>query len=1259
MNAEADDEQDAEPKAELQGQSMQASALDQSSTTPEDAAGDREADTSAEPADDATAEDYRTGDDTTPDPVYEPDTSKPLYAQGRSDLKPRADDEVDARTKAQVELQKQSQQIFEVRQPAGAATEDDTAEGDRPAPVYEPDTSKPLYAQGRADLKPRASDEQDARAKAQAELKQQSQQTFTPAVSASEAVTKMRAEGKLQSDSSAASSSSAAPAATSAASDQSGPASPPKTGGRAPPGEREAREKAMVEFNRKSQEQQPVTGISSDVAKSRPQAPGQKPDQRLAAERKPLSDQGRTQDLAKGLAEASMSAEPTWAQAQPQRSPSRARQPSPFQAQQGASSMSTTDSAATSLSPASQPQNPFQNLVTAFQGFFGGQAAASSPSLGTSFAPDQASPPALSTTQQAQISPADASSAQRMAASSQALAAGKGEGRVRTEVPVKRYTDVALDGDVTDFVRERGLRAPLLLLAGLAASAAQTLEPLWPVQLDSRGRKRPAPSDDEPLDWQRYQKYDVFNDLLTAAAASPAAQGEQNSPFRALVNMVPQQGVPKYDFLRNVLQGVVDSPADSGPAGTVGPDGKAVRSKYDPFHTLLQRAQADPTWPTEGPGLDPLAAALQDGKLPWKPITSKYDPFQAIFSAEDPTGSSPAPLDPLGSLAQQARQPKKAPEQAARTKLDPFQNLFKVEEPNSEAPALDPLGNLLKDVRQPRPPSVDSKYDPFQAIFNAEGPSSKASTLDPLGNLLQNVRQPTSPSVESKYDPFQAIFNAEGPSSEASTLDPLGNLLEYARQPQWQSVDSKYDPFQAIFNAEGPSSEASTLDPLGNLLQNARQPTSPSVQSKYDPFQAIFNAEGPSSEASTLDPLGNLLESARQPQWQSVDSKYDPFQAIFTAAGPGADTSSLDPLGNLLQAVRLPKQASVDSKYDPFQAMFRAQGPGAGAATLDPVGALLHKGRQPWSSINSKYDPFQAMFNARGGTGEAELDPLPHVIRGIKARAHLALHRRGPGAVPSRLDKYDLVQQVLASNAPAGPVPGFDPVGSLLKSDWVRERRAKRQQARWRPAALEADEETGPGRAPVGQHQARQRAMAALQSRAKQPSGDGQQEQLSQGGRAEPAEHEARQQAMAELQRRTKQPGAALDTQPDDQQDAADRPSEWAGFIYNPYSGDLLPPEDGEDEGDQDTPQPGRSDPAYGPRRSGGGGGSGKPQFVSANPFRGPSSIKRPTQVQALGATAAAMAALSPEAAEAAAPAAAVPKATYDALTVLMHLGCM
>lgn len=46
---------------------------------------------------------------------------------------------------------------------------------------------------------------------------------------------------------------------------------------------------------------------------------------------------------------------------------------------------------------------------------------------------------------------------------------------------VQRYEEVNLPGNVDEYVRARGLRAPLLLLAGLAASAAQTAEPLWPV----------------------------------------------------------------------------------------------------------------------------------------------------------------------------------------------------------------------------------------------------------------------------------------------------------------------------------------------------------------------------------------------------------------------------------------------------------------------------------------------------------------------------------------------------------------------------------------------------------------------------------------------------------------------------------------------------------------------------------------------------------------------------------------------------------
>ena len=33
--------------------------------------------------------------------------------------------------------------------------------------------------------------------------------------------------------------------------------------------------------------------------------------------------------------------------------------------------------------------------------------------------------------------------------------------------------------------------------------------------------------------------------------------------------------------------------------------------------------------------------------------------------------------------------------------------------------------------------------------------------------------------------------------------------------------------------------------------------------------------------------------------------------------------------------------------------------------------------------------------------------------------------------------------------------------------------------------------------------------------------------------------------------------------------DEGDRPSEWAGYRYNPYSGDLLPPEEEEEYGSQ------------------------------------------------------------------------------------------
>ena len=47
------------------------------------------------------------------------------------------------------------------------------------------------------------------------------------------------------------------------------------------------------------------------------------------------------------------------------------------------------------------------------------------------------------------------------------------------------------------------------------------------MQAGAKGRQALAKApavDEEPLDWKRYRKYDIFKDLLGAAAANPDAQ---------------------------------------------------------------------------------------------------------------------------------------------------------------------------------------------------------------------------------------------------------------------------------------------------------------------------------------------------------------------------------------------------------------------------------------------------------------------------------------------------------------------------------------------------------------------------------------------------------------------------------------------------------------------------------------------------------------------------------------------------------------
>ena len=396
--------------------------------------------------------------------VYEPDTSKPLYAKGRADLKPHAADEQNARQAAEAQLKAKSQQtitpdvsaadavkkhkaeqsaaeqsVAEQSMAEQSPAESDGGQSDtgKPASVFEPDTSKPLYTKGRADLKPRAADEQNARRAAEAELKAKSQQTITPDVSAADAVKKFKAERSADEQSPAESETGKADAtapaelASTSAGQQSsslgGASSKPIAGGRAPAGEHDAREKAMAELKAKSQQQQPVTGVSSRLTASDKQQGA------ASQQQKPMSDQRLTSDLATSLSGASMSAKPEPAPSDQAvtaapRSPPQTR---PLQAQQAASFTPSATSSASSFAPSQQEvQNPLQGLLSAFQGLLGGQSKSTATSSTTSsgsfgVGAEQARLVPLTAAQQAQLSPADASASQRMAASNQALAAGK------------------------------------------------------------------------------------------------------------------------------------------------------------------------------------------------------------------------------------------------------------------------------------------------------------------------------------------------------------------------------------------------------------------------------------------------------------------------------------------------------------------------------------------------------------------------------------------------------------------------------------------------------------------------------------------------------------------------------------------------------------------------------------------------------------------------------------------------------------------
>lgn len=251
-------------------------------------------------------------------------------------------------------------------------------------------------------------------------------------MSAADAVRKLKAEQPpAESETGKADATPSAELAQTSPVQQSSSLSPasskPVAGNRAPAGDNAAREKAMAELKAKSQQQQPVTGVSSRLAASDEQQDA------ASQQQKPMSEQGVTSDLATSLSGASMSAEPELASSDQAdtAAPRSLPQTSPLQAQQAASSTPSGPSSASSFAPSQQEvQNPLQGLLSAFQGLLGGQSTSTatpstSSSGGSGVGAERVELVPLTAAQQAQLSPADASASQRMAASNQALAAGK------------------------------------------------------------------------------------------------------------------------------------------------------------------------------------------------------------------------------------------------------------------------------------------------------------------------------------------------------------------------------------------------------------------------------------------------------------------------------------------------------------------------------------------------------------------------------------------------------------------------------------------------------------------------------------------------------------------------------------------------------------------------------------------------------------------------------------------------------------------
>ncbi|KAK9814835.1 hypothetical protein WJX72_012378 [[Myrmecia] bisecta] len=482
---------------------------------------------------------------------------------------------------------------------------------------------------------------------------------------------------------------------------------------------------------------------------------------------------------------------------------------------------------------------------------------------------------------------------------------------------------------IAEVVEEKGKASPLLMMLGMASAVLQPFGLSWQakpargagrqatVSSQGAGRTltvstRPAPPAKRPRvrkpavkarraltaeeveaskDWTRYQKYDLFHQLLQRSAAAPAYQAAEWDPVQGLVRSIPPSGVQKYDALRHLLRAMI-RPATGHSKydmvwdllrGAQAFDARLGYSKYDPIYALLNALTLEADWSGVD---DPLQDLFQWGRDSDDWGVSKYDPVAALFEAVNThTGFPPSKYDPLPGIWTS-----NAP--SSRPKFDPLQAAFRAEAPSGRA-GFDPLGALFEYVGSKGAPlrragpADDAEEGP--AGYAAEAEHAQQAPHDPLVNFLGSVEPPTG--QRSGWDPLAGLFSVK-PHSHATArpaYDPVGRIL-HADPPT--GVRASLDPLTGLFAAE-PHLHRSAGDPIGDLLR-ADPPTG--TRAALDPLSAAFRLQPHTSHAAYADPLDRIW-SAEAPRGRAG---FDPLAAVL-AAEPPRGSGWLDPLPDMFR----------------------------------------------------------------------------------------------------------------------------------------------------------------------------------------------------------------------------------------------------------------------------------------------------------------------------------------------------------------------